>query len=320
MNNEIYIVIYGGIFIYSIVIIIQMFLYNYSNKIYIEVEINKYIFSKNNVDLYWIIKNCTIIIIITTINHIINKIGIYNMIEYNINYWLIGTGLGLYIAPFVVYGYKLLIYVIDCNMLNINNTNKMNDIQKIYNGSNYNDSSLIKDVTNVLGMYRCINNIMNWAYQMLYYGVRMWLVFVLHSFSLGSFGELITVITDNNLIFNVFYFGLLGLGIILYLIVFFYLAIQIYVYISFSLSFLHSTVLLLFYNYIHIPHNNNIFSNISNKSVYLIPVSLVDLFSLNTILYILGLYISLLIFIPILLSQFNHTYHFIYRYITSSRD
>jgi hypothetical protein len=315
LHNEIYIIIYGGILIYSIIIIIQIFLYNYNNKIYIEVEINKYIFSKNNVDLYWIITNCTIIIIITTINHILNKIGIYNSIEYNINYWLIGTGLGLYIAPFVVFGYKLLIYVIDCNMLNINNNsfNKMNDVQIILNGSNYNDSTLIKDVTNILGIYRGIHNIMNWAYQMIYYGVRMWLVFVLHSFSLGSFGELITVITDHNFIF---YFGFLGLGIVLYLIVFFYLAIQIYVYISFSLSFLHSTVLLLLYHSLfnHIPHNNNIFHH---KSVYLIPVSLVDLFQLHTIFYILLLYISFFVFIPILLTQFNHTYQFIYRYFHS---
>jgi len=58
---------------YSIMIIIQMFLYNskynimnsINISIYIEVEINKYIY---NVDLYWIITNCTIIIIITTIN------------------------------------------------------------------------------------------------------------------------------------------------------------------------------------------------------------------------------------------------------------
>jgi hypothetical protein len=298
-------------------IIMQIFLYNYNNQIYIEVEINKYIYSKSNVDLYWIIKNCTIIIIITTINHIINKIGIYNMIEYNINYWLIGTGLGLYISPFIVYGYKLLIYVIDYNIyqLNINNDNKMNDIQKIYYGSNYNDSFIffIKDINNIFSIYRGINNLMNWAYQMIYYGVRMWLVFVLHSFSLGSFGELITVITDNNLIFNVFYFGLLGLGIILYLIVFFYLAIQIYVYISFSLSFLHSTVLLLLVqSHLHI-HNNNVNYNINNKSIYLIPVSLVDLFNINMIFYIIILYISLLFFIPILLSQINNTYFYIYK-------
>ena len=186
----------------------------------------------------------------------------------------------------------------------------------MYNGTNYNDSNCLKDVTNVLGIYRGIHNIMNWAYQMIYYGVRMWLVFVLHSFSLGSFGELITVITDNNLIINVFYFGLLGLGIILYLIVFFYLAIQIYVYISFSLSFLHSTVLLLFTNWVHIPANNNM--NRINRSIYLIPVSLVDLFNCNSILYILLLYISLFIFIPILLTQLNHTYHYIYKYINSN--
>ena len=308
---------------YSIMIIIQMFLYNYSNKIYIEVEINKYITSNKNVELYWILCNCTIIIIITTINHIINKIGIYNMIEYNICYWLIGTGLGLYISPFIVYGYKIIIYIIDSAIysLNINKLdNKYNSILQIYNGTNYNDNyttilntTLIKDINNIMSIYRGLNNIMNWAYQMIYYGVRMWLVFVLHSFSLGSFGELITVITDNNLIINVFYVGLLGLGIILYLIVIFYLAIQIYVYISFSLSFLHSTVLLLLVNNNHYTHNHNLTYNINNNSYYLIPVSLVDLININIIFYILILYSLLLLFVPLFLSNSNHSY--VYNYI-----
>lgn len=134
---------------------------------------------------------------------------------------------------------------------------------------------------------------MNWAYQMIYYGARMWLVFVLHSFSLGSFGELITVITD------IFYLGLLGLGILFYFIVLFYLGIQIYVYISFSLSFLHSTVLLLLSNSFH-------FTGYS-----LIPVSLVDFSNLNMILYIIIFYFFLLLLIPLLLSNINYTYHYI---------
>lgn len=312
---------------YSIMIIIQMFLYNYINKIYIEVEINKYISNKNNVDLYWIICNCTIIILITTINHIINKIGIYNMIEYNICYWLIGTGLGLYISPFIVYGYQIIIYIMDSAVysLNISNNgiNKYNSINTIYNGSNYNTKSIyfISDINNIMSIYRGLNNIMNWAYQMLYYGVRMWLVFVLHSFSLGSFGELISVITDNNNIINVFYAGLLGLGIILYLIVIFYLAIQIYVYISFSLSFLHSTILLLFVNnenYIHNTYRN--YSSNINNIYYLIPVSLVDLVNINIIFYIIILYSLLLFFVPLFLANINYTYHYIYKYINATNN
>ncbi len=83
------------------------------------------------------------------------------MIEYNINYWLIGTGLGLYIAPFIVFGYKIFISIFDYNIyqLNINSTNKYNDISKIYNGSNYNDTNifLIKDINNIFSIYRGIN-------------------------------------------------------------------------------------------------------------------------------------------------------------------
>ena len=107
---------------------------------------------------------------------------------------------------------------------------------------------------------------MNWLYQVLYYGVRMWLVFVLHEFSLGSFGELLTVVSDNNMIMNVFYFGLLGMGIIIYLIVVFYLGIQIYVYISFSLYFLSTCILALF-NDIQI---NKYYKCINNEVIALI--------------------------------------------------
>ena len=44
----------------------------------------------------------------------------------------------------------------------------------------------------------------------------MWVVFVLHEFSLGSFGELLTVVSENSMIMNVFYFGLFGMGIMIY--------------------------------------------------------------------------------------------------------
>jgi hypothetical protein len=184
------------------------------------------------------------------------------------------------------------------------------------------------DICSVMNIYRGINNVMNWLYQMIYYGVRLWLVFVLHSFSLGCFGELLTVITDNNMILNVFFFGLLGLGIMVFLLVFFYLGIQIYVYISFSLSFLHSTMLLLFVHplYPSSLHNTvmpSAYSNSNSNSLsisntyLLIPVSLVDVLSLNMILYVVILYAVLLISVPILLSSCTHfnTYGYVYRSI-----
>lgn len=334
LSHDISIIMFGGIFVYSILIIIQVLIVSalagsgsLNISTYILVEVNKYIKNKNNIQLYWILRNCALIIIITTLAHIIIKIGIYNSISYNINYWLIGTGLGLYLTPFIIYGYSMFIYIINYNIyqLSIHNMYKHNNllnncysyVKQIYTGSNYNNSYMfsICDLSSIMNLYRGLNNIMNWLYQMIYYGVRLWLVFVLHSFSLGCFGELITVITDNNMILNVFYFGFLGLGLMLFLLVVFYLGIQIYVYISFSLSFLHSTILLLFTQPIS-PSTNLIPSStlsISN-SYLLIPVSLVDVFSLNMIFYIIILYSVLLFFIPILLSCLSHVkiYSYIY--------
>lgn len=357
---------YGFLMLYAIMIIIQLWILTalrsntlpsiqYSSSIpgnalaslsfssfhsassnYISVEINKYIKNKNNVDLYWIIYNISSILILTTLSHIIIKIGVFNSISYNLNYWLIGTGLGLYLCPFLIYGYSLLIYVINYSVYKLYYIfhNKYNYVKTMYSGSNYNSEYmfLLMDISNPMNIYRGVNNIMNWLYQMIYYGVRLWLVFVLHSFSLGCFGELLTVITDNNLILNIYYFGLLGLGLMLFLLVVFYLSIQIYVYISFSLSFLHSTMLLLFYHPIYPSANPSSNSSLCSlhpglrvwSSVFsrylLIPVSLVDVLSINMILYVIVLYSSLLFVIPILLSSFNNvnTYQYVYNSYSSS--
>ena len=54
-------------------------------------------------------------------------------------------------------------------------------VKQIYTGSNYNNLYLfgIMDIGSIMNLYRGINNVMNWLYQMIYYGVRMWLVFVI---------------------------------------------------------------------------------------------------------------------------------------------
>ena len=112
INSSIYVLIYGGICIYSLIIIVQLFYYRYVGiSSYIEMEIR----NRNNINLYWSLSNICIIIIITLISHIIFKIGIYSSILYNICYWLIGTGLGLYIIPFVVYGIMIISYVMDAH-------------------------------------------------------------------------------------------------------------------------------------------------------------------------------------------------------------
>lgn len=310
INSSIYILIYGGICIYSLIIIVQLFYYRYIGiSSYIEMEIR----NRNNINLYWSLSNICIIIIITLISHIIFKIGIYSSILYNICYWLIGTGLGLYIIPFIVYGIMIISYVMDAHSYGLNISNniilKYNSICTIYNGTNYNSIYLLCDISIVLSIIRSIYYLLNWLYQVLYYGVRMWLVFVLHEFSLGSFGELLTVVSDNNMIMNIFYFGLLGMGIIIYLIVVFYLGIQIYVYISFSLYFLSTCILALF-NDIQI--NKLINVNDMIKYYYLVPVSLVDVVNINIILYVVLLLSVFLISIKLILGLSNSSidYHY----------
>jgi hypothetical protein len=137
-------------------------------------------------------------------------------------------------------------------------------------------------------------------YQVIYYGVRMWLVFVLHEFSIGSFGSLMTVVSDSNIIINIFYFGILGMGIIIYIIVIFYLGIQIYVYISFSIYFLSSCILSLIND---IQKNKLVSVNDMIRYNYIVPVSLVDVVNINIIIYVVLLLSILVICIRIILGS-----------------
>jgi hypothetical protein len=297
MTNKIIIIIYGGIIMYSIMIMIQIFVYKYSNKKYIEMEIR----NRNNKNVYWTISNISIIIIITLISHIIIKIGINSSILYNICYWLIGTGLGLYIIPFIVYGNSIINYIMHSYSYNILITSK----NTMYTGTNYKNRLIVTDISIVLTIIRSIYYIMNWMYQVIYYGVRMWLVFVLHEFSLGSFGSLMTVVSDSNIIINIFYFGILGMGIIIYIIVIFYLGIQIYVYISFSIYFLSSCILSLIND---IQNNKLVSVNDMIRYNYIVPVSLVDVVNINIIIYVVLLLSILVICIRIILgSSINYT-------------
>lgn len=284
MSYNIYIIIYGGIILYSIIIIIQIFVYKYINRNYIEMEIK----NRKSLNLYWSLSNISIIIIITLITHIIIKIGIYSSILYNICYWLIGTGLGLYIIPFIIYGNNIINTIMHSYSYNLSIYDsikyKVNSINIMYLGTNYRNILIISDISIILTIIRSIYYIMNWLYQVLYYGVRMWLVFVLHEFSLGSFGSLMTVVSDSNIIINIYYFGLLGMGIIIYLIVIFYLGIQIYVYISFSLYFLSSCILSL----LNIIQTNKLIPvKDMIRYYYLVPVSLVDVVNINMIIYVI---------------------------------
>ncbi len=120
-----------------------------------------------------------------------------------------------------------------------------------------------------------------------------WLVFVLHSFSLCSFAEL--------MMDNYIGIGLVFIGNVTFIIVCCYLFIQIYIYISFANSILDNTMLILFpsdicFHSSHIElisgfHSSALSMEVIMKGIMisttytyvylgqlLIPVSLVDLF------------------------------------------
>ena len=262
MFNEMIIMFNSNIILYSLVIIILMI----SNRMFInkmiEIKVNKIMC---NMNLYNIISMWSLLVVITLISHIMFKIGIYNMILYNICYWLLFIGLGMYMLVYLIYVYELMIYVYDTSSYMFNVSNIYSKGLSMFHSSNYNMCCLycILDLGILL---ICINLICNWLYQILYYGLRMWLVFVLHEFSIGSFGSLSNVICSCNILC-----GLCGIGIILFIVVIVYLCIQIYVYISFSLYFLESTIFLLFV------FSCGIFGLFS-RCYYLIPVSIVDVF------------------------------------------
>lgn len=97
---------------------------------------------------------------------------------------------------------------------------------------------MVLDVLCVSGVVRGLWMVLNWVYQCVYFGVRLWLVFVLHAFCVGAFVEMVSGSVDgvgvlDTLVDN----GMLGLGMALGLLLVGYLGIQGYVYVSFSLSF-----------------------------------------------------------------------------------
>ena len=258
----------------SLLLIMELCIYN----IFVSV-------SRINLNIYWILNNMIFILINVTMNHILFKMGIYNMIQYHFSFWIYGIGLGFYIIPFVVYGYRVIIYTLFSNYtftIHSAHIYKLTVIYSISTGTNYNDDSLviIKDTNIIMTLIRGFYQFVNWGYHMIYYGVRMWLVFVLHSFSLGSFAQLMVV--HNVVLHLTFSF----LGFLLFLIVFCYLAIQIYVYIEFATSFLDTTILILFPSFSYFPCN----ISTSISSLLFIPVSLLDLIHIHMISFILLVY------------------------------
>jgi hypothetical protein len=135
---------------------------------------------------------------------------------------------------------------------------------------------------------RSIHCLVNWVYQVSYLGIRLWLVFILHSFCLSSISELYTTFLDKYL--GLFLpFGILGLSVMIGFGQIYYLFIQIYVYISFSLYFLFSCVLSIWRNdyVVRDNYNRDLITKVDTIFYsYLVPVSLVEISSTHLYLIV----------------------------------
>jgi hypothetical protein len=169
----------------------------------------------------------------------------------------------------------------------------LNIVFIIHKSHNYNDFYhaislyLIKDTNVIMNLIRGYYHFVNWAYQVIYYGTRMWLIFVLHSFSLSSFAE---IMSKNNILIN---FTLSLLGSILLGLGLFYYSIQLYVYFSFLSYLLYHTYLILFPTFkytIILPLFHTIYFN---SSLLFLPLCLIELINLHIISFIITLYFLL---------------------------
>ena len=319
------IILIGGSNIVPIILIIMIIIIKINKyNIYIEselIELNKIniiIINKINRKMkyiYWILWLWGILLIFTTLNHLFIPIGLSNSLPYHLGYWLWTCALGIYIIPYIIYGYILIISHIEYGINSQLYNNKLIINNRIYYreliiSSNYNRkyNKIMEDIFCITTLLKGFNGLINWLYQICYFGVRLWLVFILHSFCLGCFGELFSIFTDQLLLLFPLY-GIIGLGLPLSLLMILYLLLQIYVYISFSITFLFSTILSYF--------RNDFFHFLSFHGPHtfkLIPVSIIDLCPTHLYIYLLLLLILSYIFSRLWMFS-NHFYY--YNYISN---
>lgn len=288
-------------------------------------------FYRGLVHLYWILWLWGILLILTTINHLFFPIGLPSSMPYHIGYWLWTCALGLFLSPFIIWGYPLLSSHIEAglrpnlHLMCLGSSPFLANrfyYREFARGGTYSRSLSVffEDLFCVTSFLRGFNALLNWVYQISYFGVRLWLVFVLHSFCIGCFGELFSVATDGLFLFSFPIGGFIGLGLPLSLLMILYLFIQIYVYISFSISFLFSTVMAWFrsdFQSFADFYGPSTWS--SSSKFFLVPVSLVDFAPTHLLIYL-----SILLLTAFLSSRFwmfsSHfsTYSKLYSHISSN--
>lgn len=203
-------------------------------------------------DFYYIVWGWAYFLVFFTLVHLFLPLGNPHFIPFSIASWIHFGMIPILLAPFT--GWLLFAHIQNGLQISPTTTTISNDITPFISTRYYfrekaNDGLyqksvylFIVDLLTVTSFIRGFHSLMNWLYQVTYLGVRLWLVFILHSFCLGCLQELVTVFLDQHMSFTFMWGGLLSLGVSLSLFMVGYVMIQIYVYISFSLSFVFSTV------------------------------------------------------------------------------
>jgi hypothetical protein len=235
--------------------------------------------TRSLVSLYWVMYIWGIMLILQTLLHLFTTLGILVSLPFHISYWLFGSALGLLLCVYVCVGWEMLcnpvdrglrdnFYLVGNPVLGSRLYYRMSALGGVYNRSMLTG---LLDVWSVSSIVRGLYPLLGWLYQVSYFGVRLFLVFVLHAFCLSCFGELYTSCTDKCMLIAWPVGGFMGLGMALSLLMVLYLFIQIYVYISFTLSFVYKNLL----SYFRMDTASWLDSR--GPSHWLVPVSLVDL-------------------------------------------
>ena len=162
-------------------------------------------------------------------------------------WWLWVGGLSVLVLPLVALGWDGLLMVLSmisstgtAGRLLSRGTSELRDVGL---GASQIGMQLymtgLLDVLTFSGLVRGIWGVVNWVYQCVYFGLRMWLVFVLHAFSVGCFMSLWDGFAGAMGLGVLALGGILGAAVVLGGMCLGYLGIQVYVYVSFMCSFLY---------------------------------------------------------------------------------
>ena len=179
--------------------------------------------------------------------HVLAPLGLLGGLPFMLAWWLWVGGLSVLVLPLVALGWDGLLMVL--SMISSTGTagrllsRSTSDLRDVGVGASQIGMQLymtgLLDVLTFSGLVRGIWGVVNWVYQCVYFGLRMWLVFVLHAFSVGCFMSLWDGFAGAMGLGVLALGGILGAAVVLGGMCLGYLGIQVYVYVSFMCSFLY---------------------------------------------------------------------------------